>query len=118
MGIISRLKLGRTSCIFLLFNVAYLVKSCTDFKQIHGERFVGPVVAMVTTVGLQQCVRECLSRPAVCGGVNYRKTQLLCEIVTSTDRTVPSPECIRIGLNDVSISCFPLTFLLSRMQIF
>jgi hypothetical protein len=89
-------------CIFLL-NVIFLIESCTDYSQVHGEKFAGPVVAIFSTVGIQQCVRECLVRPAVCGGVNYRKTQLLCEIVTTTGTRESSEECIRIILNGVSI---------------
>jgi hypothetical protein len=89
-------------CIFLL-NAIFLVESCTDYSQIHGEIFVGPVVAIFSTVGIQQCVRECRFRPAVCEGVNYRKTQLLCESVTTTGTTESSREYIRIILNGVSI---------------
>jgi predicted transcriptional regulator of viral defense system len=104
MGYLFRLELGRTYFAFLLLEVVFSIETCENYNQVHGERFVGPVVAIVTTVGLQQCIKECLSRPGVCGGVNYRKTQLLCEIVTATDTTKPFPEYVRIILNDVSIT--------------
>jgi hypothetical protein len=103
MGYLLRLEIERTYFAFLLLEVVFSMDSCENYNQVHGERYVGPVVAMATTVGLQQCIRECLSRPGVCGGVNYRKTQLLCEIVTAIDTTKPFPEYVRIGLNDVSI---------------
>jgi hypothetical protein len=92
------------SRLSLFLNFIHLVDSCTDYNQIHGERYVGPVVAIFMTMGLQQCIKECLARPAVCGGVNYRQKQLLCEIVTTTDTAEHWTECIRIGLNCVSIS--------------
>jgi hypothetical protein len=98
-----RLEIERTYSALLLLNVVFSTESYADYNQVHGERFVGPAVAIVTTVGLQQCIRECLSRPGVCGGVSYRKTQLLCEIVTVTDTTKPLSEYVRIRLNDVSI---------------
>jgi hypothetical protein len=88
--------------VFLFLNVLFLVESCLNYNQTHRERYVGPVVAMVTTVGIQQCVEECLVRPGVCEGINYKTTQLLCEIVTSTNHMEPSVEYVRIELNDVS----------------
>ncbi|XP_048755856.2 ficolin-2-like [Ostrea edulis] len=105
--------LERLYCVSLFLNVVFLTEGCTNYSSIRGERYIGPVVSIVTMVGPQQCVKECLARPTVCGGVNYKRTHFLCEIVTSIDKTEPDVEYVRIRLNDVScgqsecISCLP-----------
>ncbi|XP_048750543.2 ficolin-2-like [Ostrea edulis] len=93
--------LERLFCILLLSNAVFWGEGCTDYNPIHGERYIGPVVSMVTMVGRQMCVNECLARPADCGGVNYRKTHFLCEIVTEINQTEPASEYVRIRLDDV-----------------
>ncbi|XP_048749148.2 ficolin-2-like [Ostrea edulis] len=94
--------LERCYCILLILNVVILGEECTKYNTIHGERYIGPVVSMVTMVGPQQCVKECLARPADCGGVNYGKTHFLCEIVTDINETEPATEYFRIRLDDVT----------------
>ncbi|XP_048751642.2 ficolin-2-like [Ostrea edulis] len=94
--------LERLFCILLLLNAVFLGEGCTDYNPIHGERYIGPVVSMVTMVGLKQCVKECLARPVDCGGVNYRKTHFLCEVVREINQTVPASEYVRIPLDDVA----------------
>ncbi|XP_056002854.1 ficolin-2-like [Ostrea edulis] len=90
--------LERLSGMVLLLNAAFLGEGCTVYNFIHGERYIGPVVSMVNMVGPQQCVKECLARPADCGGVNYGKTHFLCEIVTDINETEPATEYFRIRL--------------------
>ncbi|XP_048751641.2 ficolin-2-like [Ostrea edulis] len=105
----STSKFERLYCIVLLLNVVFWGEGCTDYNAIYGERYIGPVVSMVTMVGLQQCVKECLARPADCGGVNYRKTHFLCEIVREINQTEPASEYVRIPLDDSEcISCLPV----------
>ncbi|XP_061170778.1 ficolin-2-like [Saccostrea echinata] len=69
------------------------------YFQIAGERYVGPVVGFVRTAGHRQCIKECLTRPASCRGVNYKKIHLHCEIVSSINETELSANYIRIPLN-------------------
>ncbi|XP_056014358.1 ficolin-2-like [Ostrea edulis] len=53
-------------------------------------------------VGPQQCVKECLTRAAVCRGVHYSKTHFLCEIVTAIDKTEPVKEYFRVQLDNIN----------------
>nr|XP_034316372.1 uncharacterized protein LOC117685905 [Crassostrea gigas] len=66
---------------------------------VPGERYRGPVVRVLEIIGQQQCVRECRHRPKLCRGVNYRKQELLCELVSAIDKTETNPDYIRIELN-------------------
>ncbi|XP_052694975.1 uncharacterized protein LOC128173306 [Crassostrea angulata] len=66
---------------------------------VPGERYRGPVVRVLEIIGQQQCVRECRHRPNLCRGVNYRKEDLLCELVSAIDKTETNPGCVRIQLN-------------------
>lgn len=70
---------------------------------VQGQRFVGPVAHVITTVGQQQCEKECLARPNLCKGVNYRRKHLLCEIVSSKEDFESNPEYTRITVNQVNI---------------
>ncbi|XP_052711201.1 ficolin-2-like [Crassostrea angulata] len=74
---------------------------------VPGERYRGPVVRVVGIIGQQQCVRECRHRPKLCRGVNYRKQELLCELVSAINKTEPKPDYVRIELdqNDVPDEC-------------
>uniref|UniRef100_A0A8W8MNV0 Uncharacterized protein n=1 Tax=Magallana gigas TaxID=29159 RepID=A0A8W8MNV0_MAGGI len=38
-------------------------------------------------------------RPKLCRGVNYRKQELLCELVSAIDKTETNPDYVRIELN-------------------
>uniref|UniRef100_K1QI12 Ficolin-2 n=1 Tax=Magallana gigas TaxID=29159 RepID=K1QI12_MAGGI len=67
-----------------------------------GQRFVGPVAHVITTVGQQQCEKECLARPNLCKGVNYRRKHLLCEIVSSKEDFESNPEYTRITVNQLT----------------
>eukprot|EP00105_Crassostrea_gigas_P042108 XP_019926256.1 PREDICTED: microfibril-associated glycoprotein 4 [Crassostrea gigas] len=66
---------------------------------VHGERYIGPVVRVMGIIGQQQCVRECRHRPKLCRGVNYRKQELLCELVSAINETEPKPGYVRIELD-------------------
>nr|XP_034315866.1 uncharacterized protein LOC117685540 [Crassostrea gigas] len=66
---------------------------------VPGERYRGPVVRVLEIIGQQQCVRECRNRHKLCRGVNYRKENLLCELVSSIDKTETNPDFVRIELN-------------------
>nr|XP_034308486.1 ficolin-2 [Crassostrea gigas] len=69
---------------------------------VQGQRFVGPVAHVITTVGQQQCEKECLARPNLCKGVNYRRKHLLCEIVSSKEDFESNPEYTRITVNQLT----------------
>ncbi|XP_065943032.1 ficolin-2 [Magallana gigas] len=81
------------------------------FAVVPGERYRGPVVGVVGMIGQQQCVRECRHRPKLCRGVNYRKQELLCELVSVINETEPKPGYVRIELDqtdhvpDECLSC-------------
>ncbi|XP_065943842.1 uncharacterized protein [Magallana gigas] len=66
---------------------------------VHGERYIGPVVRVMGIIGQQQCVRECRHRPKLCRGVNYRKQELLCELVSAINETEQKPGYVRIELD-------------------
>uniref|UniRef100_K1Q0F5 Ficolin-1 n=1 Tax=Magallana gigas TaxID=29159 RepID=K1Q0F5_MAGGI len=68
---------------------------------VHGERYIGPVVRVMGIIGQQQCVRECRHRPKLCRGVNYRKQELLCELVSVINETEPKSDYVRIELDQV-----------------
>ncbi|XP_052691244.1 uncharacterized protein LOC128169119 [Crassostrea angulata] len=65
---------------------------------VHGKRYRGPVVQVLEIIGQQQCVRECEHRPRLCRGVNYRKQELLCELVSAIDETESKSDYIRIEI--------------------
>ena len=73
-----------------------------SYPGVPGERFLGPIVRVVGTVGQQQCVRECRDRPRLCRGVNYRKQHLLCELVSDTEEVEPNSDYVRFELDQVS----------------
>lgn len=75
-----------------------------SYPGVPGERFLGPIVRVVGTMGQQQCVRECRDRPKLCRGVNYRKQDLLCELVSDTEKVEPNSGYIRFELDQVSLS--------------
>ncbi|XP_048770566.2 ficolin-2-like [Ostrea edulis] len=85
------------------------VVSTSDFKEnnitfvVYGERYCTPIVLVVGTVGQQQCMKECLSRPALCGGINYKKKHLLCELVNSTEKTEGSLDYIRMPFDQAKL---------------
>eukprot|EP00105_Crassostrea_gigas_P040741 XP_019924889.1 PREDICTED: techylectin-5B-like [Crassostrea gigas] len=69
---------------------------------VHGERYIGPVVRVMGIIGQQQCVRECRHRPKLCRGVNYRKQELLCELVSVINETEPKSDYVRIELDQTA----------------
>jgi hypothetical protein len=88
--------------VIIVFMCKGTLSICTCSTNIvHDEKYVGPIVSPVRIIGQQQCMKECLSRPGLCRGVNYKKADLLCELVTSTGKTETDPEYIRIGVYPV-----------------
>lgn len=87
--------------LFYFINIPFSYGFADDIVQ--GQRFVGPVAHVITTVGQQQCEKECLARPNLCKGVNYRRKNLLCEIVSSKEDFESNPEYTRITVNQVNI---------------
>uniref|UniRef100_A0A8W8MA27 Fibrinogen C-terminal domain-containing protein n=2 Tax=Magallana gigas TaxID=29159 RepID=A0A8W8MA27_MAGGI len=89
---------GRFVC-FILQVCAVFSAEGYSVNKVTGERFAGPVTMVVTIVGQQQCVKECLARPKLCKGVNYLKKHLLCEVVSSTEESEPSSDYTRISID-------------------
>lgn len=81
--------------LFCLLSFYVGVTSAT----VHGERYIGPVVRVMGIIGQQQCVRECRHRPKLCRGINYRKQELLCELVSAINETEPKPGYVRIEID-------------------
>ena len=94
----------------LLFCLSSLYVGGTS-AVVHGERYTGPVVRVMGIIGQQQCVRECRHRPKLCRGVNYRKQELLCELVSAINETEPNPDYVRIELDQVIFLLFFILFL-------
>lgn len=91
--------------ITIFFQLIFLLKlgliceaTNHSYPGVPGERFLGPIVRVVGTVGQQQCVRECRNRPKLCSGVNYRKQHLLCELVSDTEKVEPNSDYVRFEL--------------------
>lgn len=82
-----------------LCTVSYAVGSSVN--KVQGERFAGPVAMVFTTIGQQQCVKECRARPKLCKGVNYLKKHLLCDIVSSIEKSEPSSDYTRFSIDHV-----------------
>lgn len=70
-------------------------------EMLHGERFSGPVVTVVATVGQKQCVKECLARPNLCKGINYQRKHLLCEVVSSTEKSESSQDYAKASIEQM-----------------
>nr|XP_022309172.1 ficolin-2-like [Crassostrea virginica] len=68
-------------------------------SSVSGERYTGPVVMVIDLVGQKQCIQKCLERPSVCKGVNYSRQNLLCELVSATEKTELRPEYVRVTLD-------------------
>lgn len=86
----------------------FILTVCTIFyvhgstvEMLHGERFSGPVVTVVATVGQKQCVKECLARPNLCKGINYQRKHLLCEVVSSTEKSESSQDYAKASIEQV-----------------
>lgn len=94
---------------FLFVGELYCQNSAVS--QTPGERFDGVVVAVVDTVGPQQCVQECLKRSHLCKAVNYRRRDLLCEMMSEVEGTEVNTDYIRIYTPQVR-----LTLLISNFQ--
>lgn len=94
-----------------------------SYQGVPGERFLGPIVRVVGTVGQQQCVRECRDRPKLCLGVSYRKQDLLCELVSDTEKVEPNSDYVRFELDQVRFSSsnnssYYLFYLVSLSKLF
>lgn len=74
---------------------------CYVVNKVQGERFAGPVAMVFTIIGQQQCVKECRARPKLCKGVNYLKKHLLCDIVSSIEKSEPSSDYTRFSIDHV-----------------
>lgn len=98
-----RFSLNLQYFIYLLF-IRQLYCQCSAVSQTPGERFVGVVVAVVDTVGPQQCVKECLKRPHLCKVVNYKRTHLLCEMMSEVEKSEFSADYIRIEIPQVRVA--------------
>ncbi|XP_065943571.1 ficolin-2-like [Magallana gigas] len=59
---------------------------------------------MFETIGQQQCLRECRHRPKLCRGVNYRKQEPLCELVSAINETEPNSDYVRIELGQETVN--------------
>ncbi|XP_065930984.1 ficolin-2-like isoform X1 [Magallana gigas] len=94
----------------LLFCLSSLYVGGTS-AVVHGEKYTGPVVGVMGIIGQQQCVRECRHRPKLCRGVNYRKQELMCELMSAINETEPNPDYVRIeidqtaNINDGCLAC-------------
>ncbi|XP_062600622.1 ficolin-2-like [Saccostrea cucullata] len=96
-------------------NYEYLSDDTTDQSSsldlIHEERYVGPVILVMKTIGQKQCVTECQARASLCKRISYKREDLLCEMVSSTEKTEPTSKYIRLGeiANDnvECMSCLP-----------
>lgn len=86
---------------FILQVYTVFYTSGSTVKMVHGERFSGPVVTVVATVGQKQCVKECLARPNLCKGINYQRKHLLCEIVSSTEKSESSQDYAKASIEQV-----------------
>jgi hypothetical protein len=71
------------------------------FNPIHGEMYKGSIYAVVSNIGPQKCVFECISRKPYCQGVNYSRNRLSCEISSSTEYSISSEEYMRVDLGEV-----------------
>lgn len=87
----------------VMFCVETLYKGVTS-SVVPGERYRGPVVRVLEIIGQQQCVRECRHRPKLCRGVNYRKQELLCELVSDIDKTNAIQTMLELNLINILIS--------------
>ena len=72
------------------------------YDSVHGERYIGPVVMVINLVGQKQCIQKCLERSSVCKGVNYSRQNLLCELVSATEKTERRQGYVRVELIQVS----------------
>lgn len=86
---------------FMLQVYAIFHASGLSVEMVHGERFYGPVVTVVAIVGQKQCVKECLTRPNLCKGINYQKKHLLCEIVSSIENSESAQDYSKAGIDQM-----------------
>eukprot|EP00105_Crassostrea_gigas_P036014 XP_019920162.1 PREDICTED: ficolin-2 [Crassostrea gigas] len=91
------------ACLTVLLCLVELCVGATS-AVVFGERYIGPVVRVVGIIGQQQCVRECKHRPKLCRGVNYRKQELLCELVSAINETEPKTDYVRIELDQTDVT--------------
>jgi hypothetical protein len=75
------------------------------FDPIQGQKYTGSAYAIVSNIGPQKCISECMSRKPRCKGVNYSRNRLNCEIFSSTENFALSDQYMKIDLEKVT--CFP-----------
>lgn len=86
----------------------YLVSLCSgiSYTVVPGEKYLGSVVKLFETIGQQQWVRECRHIPKLCRGVNFRKQELLCELVSAIDEREINLDYVKIEVNQVNLVLF------------
>jgi hypothetical protein len=89
--------------LLLLVSVVWSRNQCTTRmpNPIHGQMYTGSIYAVVSNIGPQKCVSECISRKPYCQGVNYSRNRLSCEIFSSTEYSISSEEYMRVDLVEV-----------------
>ncbi|XP_078329361.1 ficolin-2-like [Crassostrea virginica] len=88
---------------FVVLSTLHLV-TVMCYDSVHGERYIGPVVMVINLVGQKQCIQKCLERSSVCKGVNYSRQNLLCELVSATEKTELRQGYVRVELNQTDLT--------------
>jgi hypothetical protein len=105
MSLLAVTDVTLTTLQFLsLVSLVWSINQCTTrmpFDPTNGQMYTGSVYALVSNIGLQKCVSECISRKPYCQGVNYSRNRLSCEICSSTEHSIPSEEYMRVDLRTV-----------------
>lgn len=91
------------ACLTVMPSLVELCVGAT-LAVVFGERYTGPVVRVLGIIGQQHCVRECNHRPKLCRGVNYRKQELLCELVSAINETEPKTDYVRIEFDQTDVT--------------
>jgi hypothetical protein len=105
-----------TTTALQLLSLVSLVRSlnqCTTrlpFDPIHGQMYTWSVYAVISNIGPQKCVSECISRKPYCQGVNYSRNHLCCEICSSTEHSIPSEEYMTVDLGEVICFTYKNTY--------
>ena len=89
------------SLLIIVWSLNRCSKKMT-LNTVQGQRYTGSVYAVVSNVGPQQCVLECVSRKPRCQGVSYSRNRLSCEICSSTEHSIQSEDYMMINLEKVT----------------
>jgi hypothetical protein len=87
-----------------LLTMVQSLNQCTSgmpFDSVHGQRYTRCVYVVISNIGPQQCVSECIARKHSCQGVNYSRNRLNCEICASPKYSIPSEDYMKIDLGKV-----------------